>query len=109
MPPVWAHVEPTAETPTPPPHVPPIYNVKPPITNEHAQPGAEEAAALAAAQRRVEEEEGPVAQREIDPVLDDGRRIQVGMYTWVGVRVQCMSRGPKREGKGIWTHAPVHK
>ena len=32
---------------------------------------------MAAAQRRAEEEEGLVAQRELDPVLDDGRRIQV--------------------------------
>ena len=35
-------------------------------------------AARAEAWRRVEEEEGAVARREGDPVLDDGRRIQVG-------------------------------
>ena len=47
-------------------------------------------AARAEAWRRVEEEEGAVARREGDPVLDDGRRIQVGglgggVDDWSGV------------------------
>lgn len=39
--------------------------------------GMSEEEARAEAYRAVEEEEGPVAVRERDPVLDDGRRIQV--------------------------------